>query len=128
MYREWLFFRTAIDNVQLALCKADLRVAGLYAGLAEPEAREAVFPRLEAEYERTTRSVLRVTGQERLLESEPWLQRAIELRNPYIDPMNAIQVALLRRLREGPKADAEELRDIISVTIHGIAAGLKNTG
>ncbi|MGK2859411.1 MAG: phosphoenolpyruvate carboxylase [Thermoanaerobaculia bacterium] len=128
MYREWLFFRTAIDNVQLALCKADLRVAGLYAGLAEPEAREAVFPRLEAEYERTTRSVLRVTGQERLLEREPWLQRAIEVRNPYIDPMNAIQVALLRRLREGPKADAEELRDIISVTIHGIAAGLKNTG
>ena len=53
---------------------------------------------------------------------------AIELRNPYIDPMNAIQVALLRRLREGPKAEAEEIRDIISVTIHGIAAGLKNTG
>ena len=128
MYREWMVFRTAIDNVQLSLCKADLRIAGLYSGLAEPAVRDALFPRLEAEHERTSRSVLRITEQRRLLEREPWLQRAIEVRNPYIDPMNAIQVALLRRLREGKKAEAEELRDIISVTIHGIAAGLKNTG
>ena len=88
-----------------------------------------MFPRLRAEYELTEKTIERLTGQADLMDNEPWLQRSIRLRNPYIDPMNYAQVALLRRLRaepEGPDADA--LRDAVLLSVNGIAAGLRNTG
>ena len=129
MYREWAFFKTLVDNAQLALRGADMLIARVYASLAPPEDREEVFPRLEQEYRRSERALCRVTGQRDLLDEAPWLQRSIRVRNPYIDPMNYVQVALLRRLHAGPpEAEAEELRDAIRLCVNGIAAGLRNTG
>ena len=129
MYREWAFFKTLVDNAQLALRTADMLIAAVYATLADPADKEAVFPRLEAEYRRTAAALCRVTGQRDLLDEAPWLQRSIRVRNPYIDPMNYVQVALLRRLRENPgEAEAEEMRDAVRLSVNGIAAGLRNTG
>ncbi len=129
MYREWAFFKTLVDNAQLALRTADMLIAAVYATLADPADKETVFPRLEAEYRRTEAALCRVTGQRDLLDEAPWLQRSIRVRNPYIDPMNYVQVALLRRLRENPgEAEAEEMRDAVRLSVNGIAAGLRNTG
>jgi phosphoenolpyruvate carboxylase len=129
MYREWLFFRTVVDNAQMSMRKADMRIAELYASLAPEEVRDAVFPRLREEFERTESALLRLTGQRDLLDREPWLQRSIRVRNPYIDPMNAVQVALLRRLRAASNSgEAEALRAVILTSVNGIAAGLRNTG
>jgi phosphoenolpyruvate carboxylase len=129
MYREWAFFKTLVDNAQLALRGADMLIARVYATLAAPGDREAVFPRLREEYRRTEAALCRLTGQADLLDEAPWLQRSIRVRNPYIDPMNYVQVALLRRLRsETPGADAEGLGDAVRLSVNGIAAGLRNTG
>jgi phosphoenolpyruvate carboxylase len=129
MYREWAFFKTLVDNAQLALRTADKLIAGVYSTLADPVDREAVFPRLDEEYRRAETAILRATGQGDLLDDAPWLQRSIRVRNPYIDPMNYVQVALLRRLRENPsEADAEEMRDAVRLSVNGVAAGLRNTG
>jgi phosphoenolpyruvate carboxylase len=129
MYSEWTFFKTMIDNAQLALRRGDLLIAGVYAGLAEPGDREAVFPRLREEFTRTEGALCRITGQDDLLDKAPWLQRSIRVRNPYIDPMNYVQVALLRRLRARPgEAEASDLRDAVRLSVNGIAAGLRNTG
>jgi phosphoenolpyruvate carboxylase len=129
LYRDWAFFRTLVDNAQLALRTADERIAGLYATLAEPADREAVFPRIAEEHRRTEEAIRRLTGQADLLDEAPWLQRSIRVRNPYIDPMNFVQVALLRRLRESPdEAEAEEMREAVRASVNGIAAGLRGTG
>jgi phosphoenolpyruvate carboxylase len=129
MYREWPFFKTFVDNAQLALREADMLIARVYATLAAPAVREAVFPRLREEYRLTEAALCRLTGQRDLLDEAPWLQRSIRVRNPYIDPMNYVQVALLRRLRgEASGPDAEELGDAVRLSVNGIAAGLRNTG
>jgi phosphoenolpyruvate carboxylase len=129
MYREWRFFASMIDNAQMSMRKADLLIANVYASLAEPEVREAIFPVLKAEFERTEQAILRLTGLPDLMANEPWLHRSIQVRNPYIDPMNYIQVALLERLREGgDDSDLAALRDAILLSVNGIAAGLRNTG
>jgi len=129
MYREWAFFKTMVDNAQLALRGADMLIARVYATLAEAADREAVFPSLSEEYGRSESALCRITGQQDLLDEAPWLQRSIRVRNPYIDPMNYVQVALLRRLRAEPLGpEAEELRDAIRLAVNGIAAGLRNTG
>jgi phosphoenolpyruvate carboxylase len=129
MYREWPFFQTMIDNCQVSLRKGDMLIAEVYASLAEPEAREAVFPRIREEYQRSAAVVCRLTGQKDLLDLQPWLQRSIRVRNPYIDPMNYVQVALLRRLRAAPQGpEAEALREAVLLSMNGIAAGLRNTG
>ena len=129
MYREWAFFRTLVDNSQVSLRKADMLIAEVYAGLADPGIRETVFPVVCAEHERTVGVLLRVTGQEALLDHAPWLQRSIRVRNPYIDPMNYVQVALLHRLRAEPDAaDEDALREAVLLSVNGIAAGLRNTG
>ncbi len=128
-YRDWPFFRTLVDNAQLSLRKADMLIAGVYSALATPEESDSVFPRLRAEFELTEAAIRRLTGQKELLDQEPWLQRSIRVRNPYIDPMNYVQVALLKRLRaarEGPEAEA--LREAVLLSVNGIAAGLRNTG
>jgi phosphoenolpyruvate carboxylase len=127
MYKDWTFFRVLVDNAQVSLGKADLLIAGVYAGLVDEPARSAVFPRLVEEYRRTEGAILRLTGQRRLLDNEAWLQRSIEVRNPYIDPMNYIQVALLRRLR-GKPGGSDALHEAILWSVNGIAAGLRNTG
>jgi phosphoenolpyruvate carboxylase len=132
MYRDWPFFHDVVDNAQVALGKADMGIARLYASLVDdPAVRDEVYDHVVAAFERTRRWILEVTGQRALLDNQPTLQRAIRLRDPYVDPLNFIQVALLRRLRAmgDPEApDAAPLLNAIFLTINGIAAGLKNTG
>ncbi len=89
---------------------------------------QAVFPAILHEFRRTEASILKLTGQADLLDNEPWLRRSIQLRNPYIDPMNYLQVALLRRWREAQGAEADALREAVLLSVNGVAAGLRNTG
>lgn len=128
MYREWPFFRALIDNAQLSMRQADMGIAEVYSSLAEDGVRDGVFPAILVEYRRTERCILELTGQADLLENEPWLQRSIHLRNPYIDPMNYLQVALLRRWRDAQGAEADALRETVLLSVNGVAAGLRNTG
>jgi phosphoenolpyruvate carboxylase len=129
MYREWPFFRTTIDNAQVSMRKADMLIAEVYASLADPADRAEVFAMIRGEFGRTEAAICRLTEQGDLLEAAPWLRRSIRLRNPYIDPMNYIQVALLRRLRAGEVPDeAGALREAVLLSVNGVAAGLRNTG
>ncbi len=132
MYRGWPFFRTVIDNCAMALVKADMTIAAAYADLAAesvPEAPE-IFAAVRQEYERTRSAVLRVQGHGRLLDDQPTLQRSVDLRNPYVDPLSYLQLALLRRLRRGGLSPEERDRHLVAVlrTVNGIAHGLRNTG
>ncbi|GJM45185.1 MAG: phosphoenolpyruvate carboxylase [Gemmatimonadota bacterium] len=127
MYRDWSFFQTLISNVEMALAKTDLGIAKRYVDrLVAPEHRH-VFDRIRAEFDRTLREVLEVTGQKRLLDRSPVLQRTISVRAPYIDPLNYLQIALLSRHRRDEEPDPQRERALL-LTINGIAAGLKNTG
>lgn len=132
MYRAWPFFGTVIDNCAMALVKADMTIAAAYADLAAesvPEAPE-IFAAVRQEYERTRAAVLRVQGHGRLLDDQPALQRSVDLRNPYVDPLSYLQLALLRRLRRGDLGPEERDRHLVAVlrTVNGIAHGLRNTG
>jgi phosphoenolpyruvate carboxylase len=127
MMREFPLFHDLIRNVEIGMAKADLTIARRYAELVPDAAlRERVFTMLEEEFERTRRMVLHITGQSRLLEQNPVLERSIRLRNPYVDPLSLIQVNLLRRKRGGQGGD--ELNYALAATINGISAGLRNTG
>ncbi|MCB0045155.1 MAG: phosphoenolpyruvate carboxylase [Caldilineaceae bacterium] len=129
LYQGWPFFRTVMDNVQLGLAKGDIEIASLYARLTDGATRHAVFDDIEDEYYRTGRMLLAVLEADQLLENDAWLRRSIKVRNPYVDPLNFIQVALLRALRNNPDEDAlEELNRGILLSVNGIAAGLQNTG
>jgi phosphoenolpyruvate carboxylase len=127
MMKEFPLFIDLIRNVEMALAKSDFAIARLYASLVSNEGvRDRVFHKLEAEFNRTRSSILTVTGQRELLETNPVLARSIRLRNPYVDPMSLIQVDLLRRKRAGD--DSEAINRAISASINGISAGLRNTG
>lgn len=132
MARSFPLFLDIIRNVEMALAKADFGIARLYASLVEDEAlRNRVFKTLEDEFNLTHRMLLAITGQSRLLETNPVLERSIRLRNPYVDPMSLIQVELVRRKRQAARKgepDSPELNRAISATINGISAGLRNTG
>jgi phosphoenolpyruvate carboxylase len=132
MYREWMFFKATIDNAQLTLLKADMQIAFHYALLVPDEAiRVRIFDIIAEEFSRTEHAILAITGQRSLLEREPVLAKSVQLRNPYIDPLNYIQVEMIRRLRgleDKAGAEAEALRGVIELTINGVSAGLKNTG
>jgi phosphoenolpyruvate carboxylase len=131
MYAEWAFFQTLVDNAQLTLRKADLPIARLYASLVENSAvRKKILGLLEAEFSLTEETVLTVTGEKQLLANEPVLLNSVKLRNPYIDPLNYIQVEMMRRLRSGKlsKDEEEATRAVVELTINGISGGLKNTG
>lgn len=132
MYREWPFFRVVIDNAQLSMAKADMGISRLYAGLVEDEnIREEIFGIISDAFDLTCHWVMIISGQQELLENDPVLRRSVRQRNPYVDPLNFIQVSLLRRLRSIPDQDglaAQSLLHSIFLTINGIASGLKNTG
>jgi phosphoenolpyruvate carboxylase len=131
MHAGWPFFQTLIDNAQLTMRKADMGIASLYAELVEDaRIRRRMLAILGAEFDRTEKAILAVTGQKRLLGREPVLLRSVELRNPYIDPLNYIQVDMMRRLRGGrlDARESEAVRAVIELTINGISGGLKNTG
>ena len=131
MYRNWLFFRSLVDNLQMVLVKADMRIARHYATLvADQRERERVFTIIESEFTRTRDCVLQITEQRSVLERQPGLLASLHLRDPYLDPMSYFQVRLLRELRRLPVDDAQRPAHLQAVlrTINGIAAGLQNTG
>ncbi len=129
MYRVWPFFRTLLNNVHLGMGRADMAIAGLYAKLATEQVAEAVYNDIVAEFELTKRLLFVVTGDYELLATEPWLQHSIRVRNPYVDPLNVMQVALLKALRSNPEhPNLDELRQAIILSVNGIAAGLQNVG
>jgi phosphoenolpyruvate carboxylase len=125
LYDDLPFFRTVVDNLEMTLAKSSLEVARGYLDLVPDAAlRDDLFSEIEREHALTVTSVLHASGVERLLDRQPTVQRAIDLRNPYVDPMNAIQVELLRRHRAGD----ESARLPLLRSIAGIAAALRNTG
>lgn len=131
MYTGWRFFRSHMDNIQMTLTRADMWIALEYSFLVSPrEVGKRIFARIREEYDLTSDVVLKITRQKRILDKNPFLQKSIELRNPYIDSLSYIQVGLLRRLYKGDFTPEEKtaLTDNIKLSINGISAGLKNTG
>jgi phosphoenolpyruvate carboxylase len=132
MYREWPFFQTIIDNAQVSLAQADLSIARTYSLLVDDvNVREQIWGEIESAFQQTSQMILHVTEQKEILDNDSMLQTSVRRRNPYVDPLNFIQVSLLRRLRqlEDPESEAAEaLRHTVFLTINGIASGLKNTG
>lgn len=127
MYRQWPFFNAMLSNMDMVLAKSDIRIASRYARLvSDRKLGDAIFARLRAEWDATTRTVLDINGQQDLLESNPLLARSMRNRFPYVDPLNHIQVDLLRRHRAGNEDD--QIIQGIHLTINGIAAGLRNSG
>ena len=125
LYRELPFFRSLVDNLEMTLAKSSLEVAREYLDLVPPSSTRSDSSReIVAEHERTVAAVLAIVEEDRLLERHPVVRRSIGIRNPYVDPMNAIQVELLRRHRAGD----ESARLPLSRSIAGIASALRNTG
>jgi phosphoenolpyruvate carboxylase len=127
MHARWPFFRSVLSNMAMVLAKTDLAVASRYAELV-PDAgmRDTIFARIAAEHEKSVRHCLSITQQSTLLEDNPTLVRSIRNRFPYLDPLNHLQVELLRRYRAG---DSDiRTRRAIHLTINGLAAGLRNSG
>ncbi len=127
MHGSWAFFGTFVSNVEMTLAKTDLTIARHYVDcLVEPGQRH-VFDVVAEEFERTRSEVLALTGQRRLLDREPALQRSIDSRRRYLDPLSYLQVGLLERLRASAEP-SPQLRRALLLTVNGIAAGLQNTG
>jgi phosphoenolpyruvate carboxylase len=142
MYRDWPFFRSLIDLLQMALATADTGIAAHYDRELAPTDLQDFARSLRDRLERTRHAVLAITGGDALLADNPVLKRSIAVRNPYVDPIHMLQVELLRRLaalrgeartgdpsvEEARERTAEALRRALRITIGGIAAGLRNTG
>ena len=125
-YAEWNFFTTLIDDLEASLARADLDIAAAYEELAH--GRHAAFRRkLREEFARVREQVLDIKQTSALLDRDPTLQRSIELRNPYVDPINLLQVDLLRRWRETGRQDRDLFESLLACTA-GIAEGLQSTG
>ena len=130
MYEHWPFFRALLDNAEVSLAKTDLGIAAQYAGLVRSRpAREKIFGLVRQEYDRSVEAVLTVARRRRLLENQPVLARSILRRNPYVDPLNYLQIRFLARWRSASeKQRTEPLRRLLALTVHGIAFGMKSTG
>ena len=127
MYRKWPFFQMLLSNMDMLLAKSDVAIASRYAELVSDTAlRDRVFPRLRAEWQSTIDALLTIMSQESLLESNPLLARSIRNRFPYLDPLNHMQIELLKRYRAGDTD--EDVVTGIHLTINGLAAGLRNSG
>jgi phosphoenolpyruvate carboxylase len=127
MHKEWPFFRTLLSNLDMVLAKTDLRIAQRYVELVEDKKLgRRIFAAIQAEWERTADALALITGEGARLASNPSLARSIEHRFPYLDPLNHLQVELMRRYRAGE--GGERLQRGIHISINGVAAGLRNTG
>ncbi|QSG08261.1 phosphoenolpyruvate carboxylase [Halapricum desulfuricans] len=122
MYEEWPFFNTILDHAALALARTDMEIAQQYADLADDELREKIFPTIRNEYESAVDLVLKITGRDELTHRD-WLEENLERRNPYVDPLNLLQIRLLAQSHL-----TETEQQTLRLTVHGIAAGMKNTG
>jgi phosphoenolpyruvate carboxylase len=125
MYRDWPHFQSAIGLIEMVLAKADARVAAEYDRQLVSPPLQALGAELRARLARAVDGVLDISGHAELLESSPVIRRSIGVRNPYVDPLNLVQVELLRRVRQRPDARAHRA---LMVTVNGIAAGMRNTG
>lgn len=130
MYTNWPFFKTIIDNCQMALAKADMQTAAQYASLVEPkEISNKIFTKIKEEFDLTKKILLLVTSQKEILDNMPIIQKSIRLRNPYTDPLNYIQVELLKKLKEAKdEKEQEQIKSAILLSINGIAAAMQETG
>jgi phosphoenolpyruvate carboxylase len=127
LYREWPFFRMLLSNMDMVLAKSSIAIASRYAELVpDADLRERIFGRIRREWHLSIETLLAITGQERLLQSNPLLERSVRNRFPYLDPLNHVQVELLKEHR-AHNPDEQVLRGI-QLTINGISAGLRNTG
>jgi phosphoenolpyruvate carboxylase len=127
LYREWPFFRMLLSNMDMVLAKSSIAIASRYAELVPDVAlRDRIFGRIRREYDLVIATLLEIMGQNRLLEGNPLLERSVRHRFPYLDPLNHVQVELLKEHR-AQNPDEQVLRGI-QITINGISAGLRNTG
>jgi len=126
LYREWPFFRTLLSNMDMVLAKSNIAIASRYADLVEDESlRKTIFARIRAEWHASIKALLDISGHDRLLQGNPELERSIRDRFPYLDPLNNVQVELLRAHRDQP---SEQILRGVQLTINGISAGLRNSG
>ncbi len=131
MAKEWPFFATLVSNLDMVIAKSDLAIAARYVDLVDDrKLGRRIFARIEAEWQRTADALTLITGEKNRLASNPALARSIEHRFPYLDPLNHLQVELMRRYRRGKAGDAglDRIRNGIHISINGLAAGLRNTG
>ncbi len=131
LYQAWPFFKSMIDNAELALAKSDSGIMHLYASLANDKpSLVQIADIIAAEYSQACLAVLNLTGRKELLDGTPWLKESIRVRNRFVDPLNLIQVELLRRARQVAQGDSgfEQLRHLSRLSINGIAAGLRTSG
>ncbi|HJV62827.1 MAG TPA: phosphoenolpyruvate carboxylase [Albitalea sp.] len=131
MHRQWPFFRALMSNLDMVIAKSDLAIAQRYVELVEDKRLgRRIFALIKAEWQRTDAALSLITGEKRRLESNPSLARSIEHRFPYLDPLNHLQVELMRRYRERREGDPgmERVQRGIHISINGVAAGLRNTG
>ncbi|WP_257350195.1 phosphoenolpyruvate carboxylase [Pseudalkalibacillus decolorationis] len=128
MYENWPFFRSTIDNLQMALTKADIHTAKEYKALVSDQVLgERIYQTIIDEYNTTKQVLLQITGDHELLDHQPTIQESVKLRNPYVDPLNFLQVELIKDLRQNENGNEDTLTEVL-LTISGIAAGLRNTG
>ncbi|HEX7442057.1 MAG TPA: phosphoenolpyruvate carboxylase, partial [Caldimonas sp.] len=131
MHRRWPFFRTLLSNVDMVLAKSDLGIAARYVGLVEDrKLGKRIFDAIRAEWARTDAALALITGEKGRLASNPSLARSIEYRFPYLDPLNHLQIELMRRYRQTRAGDPanDRVKTGIHISINGLAAGLRNTG
>jgi phosphoenolpyruvate carboxylase len=126
MYEHWPFFQSTLDLIEMVLAKADARIAGEYDRRLVPAPLQPLGADLRARLARATAAVLAVTGHHTPVETTPVLRRSIDVRNPYVDPINLVQIELLARLRQAP--ETPELKRAFVITVNGVAAGMRNTG
>ncbi|GLT73117.1 hypothetical protein SLA2020_449960 [Shorea laevis] len=126
MYKEWPFFQSTIDLIEMVLGKADIPIAKQYDEVLVSESRRELGAAMRGELMTTEKYVLVVSGHEKLSENNRSLRRLIESRLPYLNPINLLQIEILKRLRRDD--DNNKLRDALLITINGIAAGMRNTG
>ena len=135
MYKRWRYFRAMVDNAVLAVAKANMPVFRRYVALAteaasDPAPIQKIADEIYAEHQRTQEALNVITGSDELLQDIPWLKRSITVRNRYVDPLNFIQVELLRRAKQQSTDEAalEELDRVSQLAIKGVAAGMRTTG
>lgn len=130
MYKKWEFFRALIQNIEMVLTKTDMIIGTEYLTLNQSKKAEEIFGMISKEYNRSVKYLLKLTEEKNLLDHNPRLKRTLELRNPYLDPINFIQVKLIKQYRNKnvSKKKKEELLNILRSSVNGIAAGIKNTG